>query len=73
MDIVVANSHDDNIGILLGYGNDSFTNQRTYSTGVDSKPYSVAVSDFNHDKKLDFVVVKSHYSIQIFFCLLSLF
>ena len=43
-----------NVSVLLGYGNGSFANQMTYSTG--SYPYSVAVGDFNNDTRLDIVV-----------------
>jgi hypothetical protein len=56
LDIVVANFVNQNVGILLGYGNGSFTNQTTYSTGLDSQPYSVAVGDFNNDTFLDIIV-----------------
>ncbi|CAF3221632.1 unnamed protein product [Rotaria sp. Silwood2] len=56
MDIAIANSGTHNIGILLGYGNISFTNQVTYSTGPSSSPYSIAVCDFNNDSRLDIVV-----------------
>jgi hypothetical protein len=55
-DIVVANSGTDNVGIFLGYGNGTFAAQVTYSTGVISSPYSVAVGDFNKDDHLDIVV-----------------
>ena len=34
LDIVVANYGDNNIGVLLGYGDGSFANQTTYSTGI---------------------------------------
>jgi hypothetical protein len=54
MDIAVANSGTNNVGIFLGFGNSSFGNQTTYATG--SKPYSVAVGDFNNDTRLDIVV-----------------
>ncbi|CAF4261269.1 unnamed protein product [Rotaria sp. Silwood2] len=56
LDIVVTNYHANNIGIFLGYGNGTFSNQIVYSTGGSSGPYSVAVSDFNNDKRLDVVV-----------------
>ncbi|CAF4182995.1 unnamed protein product, partial [Rotaria magnacalcarata] len=55
LDIVVANSHDKNVSVLLGYCNGSFQNQMTFSTG--SYPQSVAVGDFNNDTRLDIVVV----------------
>ncbi|CAF5007109.1 unnamed protein product, partial [Rotaria socialis] len=54
LDIVVANSNDKNVSVLLGYGNGFFQNQMTFSTG--SGPYSVAVGDFNNDTRLDIVV-----------------
>ena len=56
MDIVIANSGTHNIGIFLGHGNISFTNQVTYSTGEYSFPYSVAAGDLNNDNRLDIVV-----------------
>jgi FG-GAP-like repeat len=54
IDIVVANSGTNNIGIFLRYDNGSFANQMTYPT--DSSPWSVAVGDFNNDTILDIVV-----------------
>ena len=45
LDIVVANSVDNNVGVLLGYGNGLFADQVTQPTGFD--PVSVAVSDLN--------------------------
>jgi hypothetical protein len=59
LDIVVANYYSNNVGIFLGYGNGSFTNQTTYPT--DSFPSSVAVEDFNNDTILD-IAVSNHGS-----------
>ncbi|CAF1220352.1 unnamed protein product [Rotaria sp. Silwood1] len=59
LDIVVANTGTDNIGIFLGYDNGAFLNQTTYQTGTNSKPSSVAVGDFNNDNQLDFAVANS--------------
>ena len=56
LDIVVALEFTSQIGILLGFGNGSFSNVTTYSTGNSSYPVSVAVGDFNNDKQLDIVV-----------------
>ena len=59
MNIVVVNYNANNVSIFLGYG--SFANQTTYSTGLYSSPYSVAVGDFNNDTRLDIVV--TNYAI----------
>ncbi|CAF1237173.1 unnamed protein product [Rotaria sordida] len=53
LDIVVANSGTDTIGIFLGYHNGSFVALTTYSTEKDLYPVSVAISDFNSDQWLD--------------------
>jgi hypothetical protein len=58
MDIAIANSGTNNVGIFLGYGNDSFTNQTIHFTG--SSPRSLAVGDFNNDTRLDIVVANSN-------------
>jgi hypothetical protein len=39
-----------------GYGNISFANEVTYSTGPSSSLYSIAVGYFNNDTRLDIVV-----------------
>jgi hypothetical protein len=57
VDIIAVNSYDDNIGILLGYGNGSFTKQVVYSTRSGTRPYWVALGDFNNDTKLDMISV----------------
>jgi hypothetical protein len=59
LDIAVANSATNNIGILLGYGNGDFADQLTYSTGTDSVPSSISVGDFNDDNHLDIAVVNT--------------
>ncbi|CAF3319218.1 unnamed protein product [Rotaria socialis] len=55
-DIAVANTGANNVGILLGYGNGTFSAITSYSTGNVSNPYSVSVADFNNDKCLDMAV-----------------
>ncbi|CAF1344476.1 unnamed protein product [Rotaria sp. Silwood1] len=54
MDIAVANSGINNVGIFLRYDNGSFRNQVAYA--ADSSPWSIAVGDFNNDTILDIVV-----------------
>ena len=56
LDIVVANFLSDDVSVLLGYGNGSFTNETRYSTGAVAYPNSVAVDDLNKDNTLDIVV-----------------
>jgi hypothetical protein len=53
-DLVVANSGDNTVSVLLGKGDGSFQAQVTYPTG--SGPYSVAVGDFNGDGFPDLAV-----------------
>ena len=58
-DIVVSNSETDDIAIFLGYGNGTFAVRKTFSTGARSRPYALAVADFNHDNLLDIVIANS--------------
>ncbi|CAF1444338.1 unnamed protein product [Rotaria magnacalcarata] len=60
LDIAVANSQANNIGIFLGYGNGSFANQYKYDTGARSIPIAIATGDFNNDKQVDTVVANSN-------------
>ena len=54
--------------MFLGFGNFSFSNQTTYSTGPSSSPKAIATGDFNHDGHLDLVTVNSlSNTIGIFF------
>ncbi|CAF4827986.1 unnamed protein product [Rotaria sp. Silwood1] len=62
LDIAVANSQANNIGILLGYGNGSFSTQEIYSTGLYSGPKFIAVGDINRDKHIDIVAANSNTS-----------
>jgi hypothetical protein len=68
LDIVVANSGTNSIGIFLSNGTGTFSSQMTYSTGFDSRPYSVAVLDFNNDAQLDIAVANyGSNSVIVFF------
>jgi hypothetical protein len=62
LDIVVANSASDTLGVLLGYGNKSFAPIMTFSTGNNSHPYGAASGDFNNDNRMDIVVANYHSS-----------
>ncbi len=54
-DIVVANSSNGTVGVLLGKGDGTFHPVVTYSSGGTSPEY-VAVADVNGDGKLDLLV-----------------
>jgi hypothetical protein len=56
LDIVVANGGTNNIGVLLGYGNGTFSIVKKYSTGEGSVPYKVILGDLNNDGRLDIAV-----------------
>jgi predicted nucleotidyltransferase len=59
LDITVANFGTGNIGIFLGYGDGTFSNQTTFLTGNNSQPWWVAVGDFNNDHRLDIATANS--------------
>ena len=56
-DLVVANSADDTVSVLLGKGDGSFGPQHTFATG--RQPFSVAVADTNGDGIADIVAANS--------------
>jgi len=58
LDLVVANSYDDTVSVLLGKSNGTFAPQTTYGTGPE--PVSVAVGDFNGDGNLDIAVTNGN-------------
>ena len=62
-DIVVANYHTSNVGVLFNLGNGMFTGQTTYSTGSSSEPYYVTTGDVNGDNKLDIIVANSNANV----------
>ena len=57
LDIVVANYDTHNVGVFLGYGNGSFVENQIITSVGSGRPFSLAVGDFNNDKKLDIAVV----------------
>ncbi len=68
-DLIVANSADNTISVLLGNGDGTFADQVTYPLGTknDSDPVWIATGDFNDDGILDLAVVnKGSNTISIF-------
>ena len=66
-DLVIANTAIDQIAIRFGYGDGSFAEQISYSTGAGSRPYWMAVQDFNNDHLLDIAVANyGSHTIGIF-------
>ena len=59
VDVVVANHDTNDISILIGYGNGSFTRPTRYSTGIDSGPLSMTTGDFTNTNQSDIAVVNS--------------
>ncbi len=59
LDLVVANSGDDTLSILLGNGDGTFTpaSGSPTSAGVGDFPFFIAVADFNGDGNADLAVV----------------
>ncbi|CAF2767020.1 unnamed protein product [Rotaria sp. Silwood2] len=62
LDIAVANSGTNNIGIFLGYGDGTFGKQIIHTNGDYSNPSCIVVSDFNNDHQLDIVVANTDTS-----------
>ena len=51
LDLVTANSRDDNVVVVLGIGDGTFTNPRVYDAG--DFPASIVADDFNRDGNID--------------------
>ncbi|CAF1190976.1 unnamed protein product [Adineta steineri] len=58
LDIATANSYNDSISIIYGFGNGSFTNLTKYSLDIDSQPNSIAICDLNNDNVFDFIIAE---------------
>lgn len=61
-DIVVPNTAENNIGILLGRGDGSFQAQTTIFIGDDAAPAAVAINDFNKDNLSDIAVANADWN-----------
>ena len=57
LDIVIVDSKNNQIYILLGDGNGTFPTITTYDAVSGSSPFWIAVADFNNDNQSDIVVV----------------
>jgi Bacterial Ig-like domain (group 3)/FG-GAP-like repeat len=56
--LVVANSGDDSVSVILNNGNETFQSRTDYHAG--SNPFSVATADFNGDGSPDLAVANSN-------------
>lgn len=59
LDLVVANRSSDDVSVLLGHGDGQFGDALVTSTGPNTGPYSIAMTDFNLDGVPD--VVTANY------------
>jgi hypothetical protein len=56
-DLIVANGDDDTVSVLLGNGDGTFQNQKTFPVGYH--PVLVAVADVNGDGRLDLITANA--------------
>ena len=56
LDIVVVNYWTDSLGVFLGNGNGTFSNQTSYFIATGTGPYSAAIGDLNNDGQQDIIV-----------------
>lgn len=59
IDIVVANTGEDQLEILLDFQSDTYANKTIYSLDINSHPQSVITCDVNQDGHLDLVNVNT--------------
>ena len=59
IDIIIVYRKSSILGIFLGYGNGSFQNQLTFSTGINSTPAEVCIDNLNNDNLMD-VIISDH-------------
>ncbi|CAF5022771.1 unnamed protein product, partial [Rotaria socialis] len=67
LDIVVVNSDDSSVSVLLGFIIIGFINRIALTAGHGSRPRSVAIADFNSDSRMDVALANSDsHTIAIF-------
>ena len=59
VDLVIVNAGTNNIQVLFAEDNGTFSNQKTFSTGISSRPQSVDFGYLNKDNLLDIVVTNT--------------
>ncbi|CAF5046448.1 unnamed protein product, partial [Rotaria sp. Silwood1] len=59
LDLAIANYGINSVGILFGNSNKTFEKQITFSTGLGSHPYSIALGHFNADEFVDIAIANS--------------
>ena len=65
LDIVLITQVNSSVGVLLGYGNGSFSMIKTYATGESVLLQSIGIGDVDNDGHLDIVVADSGSNIRI--------
>ena len=61
-DLVTANGGSNDVSVLLGHGDGTFTAELRFVVGVGSRPQSVAVGDLNGDITPDLVTADGRFS-----------
>ncbi|CAF3871475.1 unnamed protein product, partial [Rotaria sp. Silwood1] len=56
LDMAVGNAGSNQVSVFLGYGTGNFASQKLYPTGFQSFPQSIAIGDFDNNRKLDIIV-----------------
>lgn len=63
-DLIVTNTTDQSVSVLLGHADGTFGPKTDYPLGT--RPNSIAVGDFNGDGKIDFAVSNGDGTISVF-------
>ncbi|CAF0825095.1 unnamed protein product [Adineta steineri] len=56
LDIIAVTAGTNQVILAQGYGNGTFGNETSYTTGYNFNPYAVAVGYFNGDNWLDIAI-----------------